>query len=287
MEVPPVKPLVIAVLVLAAFVAPAAQAAPSAETTATRTFLARQKAARKVFQSALKGAGAEAALAVGAAEQALAATGNAPAGGEAVFAALRDFQGTVQNAMDAATAEQADAAADALATLPVPVIGIYPEAFYPTEGGAPTVFVDEGDLAKAYAKLRKRVARVAPRFAAEGFAFAFRVRPPKRFDALLWDEGGTEGIDGAFQPTVDLLVAWSDLAVTADVQLRAGGSSSQSPIDLNTANRDEMGPNPSDSDVPVVGDRFAADFGETALFEGLWKVYDATIESSDFVIGIR
>jgi hypothetical protein len=48
-----------------------------------------------------------------------------------------------------------------------------------------------------------------------------------------------------------------------------------------------MGPNPSDSDVPVVGDRFAADFGETALFEGLWKVYDATIESSDFVIGIR
>jgi hypothetical protein len=281
-------PAILAALLACAFVAPGALAAPSPETAATRAFLARQKAARKAFADALRAASSEASLAIGAAEQALAAGGSAPVAGEAIFAALREHQRAVQVAIDGASTEQADAASDALATLPSPVTGIYPEAFYPTETGAPAVFVDalESDLAKTYAKLEKRVARATRRFEAAGFSFAFRIRPPKPFDPIMWDESGTEG-GGAFQPTVDLVVGWSELDVLEDVQLRASGSANQGPIQLNTRNRDEMGSNPSASDIPVVNDRFATDFAETALLEGLWIVYKPGTEPSELLIGVR
>jgi hypothetical protein len=270
---------------VAALAAPPTHAAPTPEAIATKTFAARQKAARNAFRSALKAAETQAGIALRAVETGIASNGNLFAAGNATFAALRTFQTAVQNARDGAIAEQGNAAKDALASIGMPLAGHFPDSFYLDDGKPAALFQESlaSDLAKSYVRIRKRVGRVRSRFEAADFGFSFRIRAPRPLEQRAWKEGLTLGAAG-FQPTIDLLVAWSSVATDGDGQLRAAGSARTTPIDIGADNGTDLA---LEQDVVVFEERFSTDFSGDGFVEGGWLVTTSSAEPSELAIGIR
>jgi hypothetical protein len=272
-------------LLACALVAMPADAAPSPEALATKAFLARQKEARTAFRAALKSAETEAALALRGVETAIASGGSLSDAGEATFGTLFEFQSAVQAAGGAAAVAQFDAARDALLTLGSPLDGQFPEHFYWSDGEPATLFQEglAADLAKSYVRIRKRVGRIRARFEGADFGFCFRIRAPHAIDQLAWQENIAAASLG-FQPTLDLVVAWSARATLADGQIRAGGSASLDPIDVVADDGIGLA---SANDVMPFEERFATDFGGGPFSEGNWLVMAGINgERSELAIGV-
>ena len=271
---------------LVVLLAPPAAAAPSPQALATKAFLARQKAARNAYRAALKAAETEAGLALRTVETALASNGNITAAANGTFSALRDFQGAVQTAGEAAISEQADAARDALVSIGGgDLAGHFPEAFYLSDGEPAALFQESltSDLSKAYVRIRKRVGRIRSRFEAADFGFTFRIRAPHPLEQPAWREDFINGASG-FQETVDVLVAWSSVATDGDGQLRAAGSMFEDPIDVGADNGIDV--ILADDVVPFEG-RYSTDFGGESFDEGSWVVTAGTGGRSELAIGMR
>jgi hypothetical protein len=206
--------------------APAARAA-TPEQLAAKQLAAAEKAARTTLRAALAAAQADVLAAIAGVEATLAGAATPTAPGDALFAALVDFQIAVFEAQNVASNAQAQAARAALASLGVPLAGIYPDAFYPGDG-TPTARFERAvaaDVAKGHAKVGKRVAKLAARFAARGFSLRFRLVPPLATTAQNWSEDQTDFFT-TLPPTVDLVLTFGELAVPNDAQLRAAGSGS-------------------------------------------------------------
>lgn len=270
--------------VACALAASAAHAAPTPESLATKAFVARQKAALNAYRGALKSAETQLGLELKAIETGLKTNPNLFAAPEATFGALRDFQADVQTAGTDAIAEQANAAKDALTSIGGPLEGHFPEVFYLSDGTPAAVFQESltSDLAKAHARVRKRVGKIRALFAKEDFGFSFRIRAPRPIEQRAWTEQFING-SGSYQTTVDLVVAWSSVATDDDGQLRAAGAASgPDPIDAGADNGlDFM----SASGLVVFADRFTTSFDGDGFSEGSWVV-TAGEGPSELAIGI-
>lgn len=272
-------PLVFAACALLAF---STHAAPTPESLATKAFLARQKAALSAYRGALKSAEQQLGLELKAIEAGLKTNPNLFAAGEATFSALRDFQADVQTAGTDAIHEQANAARDALTSIGGALDGHYPEAFYLTDGQPAAVFQETltSDLAKAHARIRKRVGRIRALFAKEDFGLSFRVRAPRTIEQNAWNEGFILGI-GGFPATVDLIVAWGSAATDGDSQVRAAGSAFEGPVDVAIDNGSDL---VLADDLAVFAERFSTSFDGDGFAEGSWIV--TAVGTSELAIGI-
>jgi hypothetical protein len=274
--------LALAVASLASF---GAHAAPSPESIATKTFLARQKAAQNAYRGALKAAEQQLGIELKAVETGLKTSPNLFAAGNATFAALRDFQGAVQTAGVDAIQEQADAAKDALASIGGgPLEGHFPEVFYLSDGGSAAQFQESltSDLAKAHVRVRKRVGRIRGLFGQEDFGFSFRIRAPRPIEQLTWNEGFVSGTQ-SFPPTIDLIVAWGSAGTDDDSQIRAAGAAFEGPVDVAIDNGIDGFLAP---DLVVFDERFTTEFDGNGFAEGSWLVTTGTAGSSELAIGI-
>jgi hypothetical protein len=281
-------PILALVALLSLAAAPGRAASPEAD--ATRELVQAQKEAQRVFRASVRSASGEAIAAIAAAEQALASGAlDANATGNALFLALRLFQASAQDALEAASSEQASSAAQSLNSLAATLDGHFPEAFYPT-AGSPAISFEEAlgrELDKTYAKLRKRLARTVRRFEAADFSLSFRIRAPERFTPRAWKENlVTLYADQGIETRIDLIVGWSDLGAEDDVQLRVAGGA-------GTENVGVVGvltglPSASEEAVPVDG-RFSATFAQTLLSEGVWLVFAGTLsgDQSQLPFGVR
>ena len=271
-------------LAAASLAAAGAHAAPSPESLATKTFLARQKAAQNAYRGALKAAEQQLGIELKAVETGLKTSPNLFAAGNATFAALRDFQGAVQTAGVDAIQEQADAAKDALASIGGALDGHYPEAFYLSDGGPAAAFQESltSDLAKAHARARKRVGRIRGLFERQDFGFSFRIRAPRPIEQRAWNEGFVLGTQ-PFPATIDLLVAWGSAGTDDDSQVRAAGAAFEGPVDVAIDNGNDASLAP---DLVVFDERFTTDFSGNGFAEGSWLVTTGAAASSELAIGI-
>ena len=270
-------------LAAASLVAFAAHAAPSPESLATKTFLARQKAAQNAYRGALKAAEQQLGIELKAVETGLKTNPNLFAAGDATFAALRDFQGAVQTAGVDAIHEQSDAARDALAAIGGgPLEGHFPEVFYLSDGGPAALFQESvaSDLAKAHARVRKRVGRIRALYEQADFGFSFRIRAPRPMEQVAWNEGFTLGTP-SFPPTIDLVVAWGSAGTDDDSQVRAAGAAFEGPIDVTIDDGIDLS---VAADLVVFAERFSTNFDGDGFGEGGWRI--SVGGSSELAIGI-
>jgi hypothetical protein len=272
--------------------APASAATP--EALAAKQLAAAENAARTTFRAALSAAQIQLNAALANVETALSGAATPTAPGEALFTALVAFQVDVFEAENLASNAQADAAKTALASLATDLNGIYPAAFYPGDGSATAGFEKaiEKDAAKAYAKVGKRLAKVAARFSAEGFALRFRLRPPTATDSRSWSEDVVDFLTG-LPPTLDLALAWSDLAVQGDGQLRGAGTGTR--IDLVGTGPVQIAAfaHPGadvfvDETAEPAGNRWSSDFGGQSFAEGVYLLVanQTGIPGDDVSIGV-
>jgi hypothetical protein len=285
----------ILVLVLLAG-APASGATP--EALAAKQLKAAEKGARQTLLASLASAQAELGSALGDVESSLATAVSPVDPGNALFDALATFQGAVFAARNLASSSQAQAARAALATLGSGLAGVYPDSFYPGDGSATAGFEKavEKDLAKAYAKVGKRVAKTAGRFADQGFALRYRVLPPEATTARFWSEETVDFLT-VLPPTIDLVVSFSDLAVAGDGRMRAAGSGT-----VLAGGPIETGPllvsafaNPgtlATVDAQVAeddGNRWSTDFAGAPFVEGAWlvTVAESVVPGDAVSIGVR
>jgi hypothetical protein len=276
--------------------APAAGATP--EALATKQLAAAEKAARTAYRASLAAAQIQLFAAIADVESALPAAATPLEPGNDLFDALETFQEAVFVASNLASNAQAEAAKAALATLGAELGGIYPDAFYPG-GGTPTERFETAianEAAKAYAKVGKRLGKIAGRFRAEGFALSFRIQRPVFTDSRTWSETTVDFVL-AFPPTVDLVVAWSDLAVLGDGQLRAAGTGFQigppAPIETGPVQITVLAHTGVDTLLdrtaePEAG-RWRSDLDGTALPEGVYLVATGqqVVTGTDVTIGVR
>jgi hypothetical protein len=140
----------------------------------------------------------------------------------------------------------------------------------------------------------KRLTKVVARFAAEGFALNLRIQRPVFTDSRVWSETIVDFVL-SFPPTVDLAVAWSDLAAAGDGQLRAAGSGFQigppvetGPVQL-TVIAHPAAPFVLDKTATPEGGRWRTDLDGAALPEGVYLVAVAqdVVSGNDVTIGVR
>ena len=273
------RSLTFAACVLVAF---ASHAAPTPESLATKAFVARQKAALNAYRGALKSAEQQLGLELKAIETGLKTNPSVGGAAEATFSALRDFQTDVQTAGTDAIHEQANAARDALASIGGALEGHYPEAFYLTDGEPTAAFQESltSDLAKAHARIRKRVNRIRALFEKEDFALSFRIRAPRPIEQNAWTDTFILGVAG-YPTTVDLIVAWSSAATEGDAQVRAAGAAFEGPVDVSADNGTDI---LSGNDLAVFAERFSTHFNGDSFAEGSWIV--TVPGTSELAIGI-
>jgi hypothetical protein len=273
---------------------PAYAATP--EAAAQQQVATAETAARTTLRAALAAAQIQLFAAISNVELALPAAASPLEPGNDLFDGLAAFQRATFVAENLASQAQAEGAKAALATLGADG-GIYPDAFYPGLG-TPTERFETAigkDTAKAYAKVGKRLVKLVARFAAEGFALNVRLRPPTFTDSRNWSETIVDFVT-VFPPTVDLVVAWSDLAVLGDGQLRAAGTGTQltggpietGPVLLSAVAHPGTDVN-IDKEVTPVESRWTTDLDGAALPEGVYLLVagQQTILGADVSIGVR
>jgi hypothetical protein len=293
------KRIAIGLAFAATLAAPApAPAATPEENAAVQQLAAAEKAARTAYRAALAAAQLQLFAALTNVESALPAAASPLEPGNDLFDALEAFQEAVFVASNLATNAQAEGAKAALATLGSGLAGIYPDAFYPGLG-RPTERFEAAiakDAAKTYAKVGKRLTKVVARFGAAGFALTLRIQRPVFTDSRTWSETIVDFVL-AFPPTVDLAVAWSDLAVPGDGQLRAAGSGFQipppAPIETGPVQITLLahsGPDFFlDKTATPEGGRWRTDLDAAALPEGVYLVAvgQDVVAGNDVTIGVR
>lgn len=284
-------------LALAAGIAAATPAyAATPEAAAQQQLAAAEKAARTTFRAALAAAQIQLFAAVANVELALPAAASPLEPGDDLFEGLAAFQRATFVAENLASQAQAEGAKAALEALGADG-GIYPAAFYPGLG-TPTERFETAiakDAAKAYAKVGRRLVTLIARFEAEGFALNVRLRPPTFTDSRIWSEALVDFVT-AFPPTVDLVLAWSDLAVLGDGQLRAAGTGTQltggpietGPILLSAIAQPGTAVS-IDKQVTPVESRWTTDLDGDALLEGVYLLIASqqSVLGADVSIGVR
>jgi hypothetical protein len=282
-------------LILAAITTvPAAAAGP--ETAAAKQLTAGEKAARATFRASLAAAQIQLSAAIANVERSLPAAATPAEPGNALFAALASFQTTLMAAENVAAAAQAEAAQEALATLGTKLHGVYPAALHPGDGSPRARF--EGWLARdadrAYAKVRKRLTGLAARFEAAGFALTFRLRPPVAVDAFLWNETVVNS-NPVLPPTIDLALAFSDLAAQGDAQIRLAGTGSavEFPVDLGPIVVVALAQPDSavvvNESAPPQDGRWSSSFAEQPFREAVYilSALQTTVPGDDVALGVR
>jgi hypothetical protein len=281
--------LALALLLVAA---PAAGATP--EQLAAKQLAAGEKAARATFRAALAAAQIQIRAAIANVERSLPTAATPAAPGDAIFTALVSFQDTIFAARSEAAAAQAEAAQEALASLGVELHGIYPEAFYPGDGTARASFAAAlaKDADRAYAKTRKRLAALAERFEAAGFALTFHLRPPLAVDSRLWNETIVNS-NPSLPPTIDLALSFGDLVALGDAQIRLAGTGSDFPPEIGAVAVVALGQPDSavvvnDSALPEDG-RWRSSFSEQPFREAVYILgaMQATVPGDDVSLGVR
>lgn len=278
-------------MVCAALAAATTARAAEPSAAAVQQLLASQKETRSSFRAALAAANAQASSAIGTVELGFASSQDATAAGNALFDALKTFQVAVDAALVAAANAQANAAQALLSTLGSDLGGVFPRGFYPgdlTPAAALEQAIDK-DLAKAYARLRKRLARVSERFEDSGFGLTFRVRAPRTaLPARRWSETEIDFLL-TFEARIDLALAWSELAVPGDGQLRVAGGASANPSLPDVAFSAYKIPTFHDESLTRDGNRFSTEIAGTPLDEGVWLLVASQGMSgaSELTIGVR
>jgi hypothetical protein len=279
---------------VAILAAPATAATP--EAAAAKQLAAADRAVRAAYRAALTAAQIPLSAAIANVELALLSVPTPDAPGDLLFAALASYQATVFAAGNAAASAHADAARAALATLGTGFLGRYPAAFYPGDG-TPTARLETAlakDAERAYAKVRKRLAKLAARFAAEGFALDFVIRPPLTLDSHLWSES-VVNVNPVLPPTIDLAVAFSVQDVADDAQIRMGGTGSvvTAPVDLGPilvfALAQPDSPVLVDDGATPEDDRWSTSFGGQPFREGVYilSATQTTVPGDDVTLGVR
>jgi hypothetical protein len=279
---------------VAILAAPATAATP--EAAAAKQLAAADRAVRATYRAALTAAQIPLSAAIANVELALLSVPTPDAPGDLLFAALASFQATVFAAGNAAAFAHADAAKGALAALGTGFLGHYPAAFYPGDG-TPTARLETAlakDAERAYAKVRKRLAKLATRFASEGFALDFVIRPPRTLDSHLWSES-VVNVNPVLPPTIDLAVAFSVQDVADDAQIRMGGTGSvvTAPVDLGPilvfALAQPDSPVLVDDGATPEDDRWSTSFGGQAFREGVYilSAVQTTVPGDDVTLGVR
>jgi hypothetical protein len=286
--------IVLASLAVAIAAAPAPAATP--EAAATQQLAAAEKAARTGFKAALAAAQGQLATALANVELELVSAPSPTGPGDSLFDALTAFQTSVFVAKNLASNAQADAAKSALATLAPGLSGIYPDAFYPGDG-TPTARFEAAiakDAAKVYAKVSKRLAKLVAKFAAQGFALNVRLRPPVATEARSWSETLVDFIT-VLPPTIDLALAWSDLATLGDGQIRIAGSGTHltgavdnGPVLLGAFSH----PGADvfvDGQAEPTGNRWLSSFGGETFVEGVYLLVagQQLVSGQQVSIGLR
>jgi hypothetical protein len=269
---------------LAFAVSPAGAATPEVEAA---RYLAREHAFYlKELRALLKVETVEAFAAIRSAELALVSGVGASAAADALFAALADIQRDVKAGIESAADQQALVANDALGIMGVANPGVYPEAFYPVGRTSSALFQESvvRDVARAYAKIAKRLDKLVARFEAEGSSFAYVIRPPRDYPAWIWSElESTRGQD--FAPTLDLALMWGDLSVAGSVSLRVAGSSSADFVTVTGVTASGSATTLMAGPIAPLEERFAT--ATDSLDEGLWRIATSAPETPYLVIGVR
>lgn len=283
--------LLAAGMVSAALAAAATVRAADPSAAAVQQLLASQKQTRNGFRAALAAANAQASSAIGTVELGFTSSQDATAAGEALFVALKAFQIAVDAALVAAANAQANAAQTLLSTLGSDLDGVFPRGFYPGDLTPPAALEQaiDKDLARAYAKLRKRLARLTERFEDAGFSLTFRVRAPRTaLPARRWSETEIDFLL-TFEARIDLALAWSELAVPDDGQLRVAGAASANPSLPDVAFSAYKIPIFHDESLTRDGNRFSTEIAGTPLEEGVWLLVasQGTSGASELTIGVR
>ena len=263
---------------------------------AAKQLAAADRAVRTTYKAALSAAQIQLSAAVANVELALLSAATPAAPGGLLFAGLASFQASVFAAGNAAAEAHAHAARDALAALGIAFHGNYPAAFYPGDG-TPTARLEAAlakDAERAYAKVRKQVAKLAARFAAEGFTLDLVIRPPLTLDSRLWSEA-IVNVNPVLPPTIDLAVAFGGRGVAGDAQIRVAGTGSvvAFPVDLGPilvfALAQPDSPVLVDDAATPEDDRWSAAFGEQPFPEGVYilSALQTTVPGDDVSLGVR
>ena len=283
-------PLLAAVLLAAP--PPARAAEPDA--VAVQQLVAGQEAALKALRAALALASSNAIGQIAALEATLAASGDGTAAGNALFSVLQALQVQIDAALVAAANAQGNAAKDALAGLGNDLGGIYPRGFYPGDA-TPTDLFEEAfakEVAKAYAKLHKRLKKTSARFQEAGFGLTFRLGPPRSYPFRIWSEAIVDFVLLGVA-RFDVILAWSDLAATGDGQLRVSGSAGDNDLfglgDVTISGVLPGGLSSFDVTATPADGRFATDFAAQSFPEGVWLLIltQQSLTGPDVSIGLR
>jgi hypothetical protein len=285
---------VVVLLSLLYSAAPAPARAIEPDAAAVQQLVEGQEAARRALRAALAAASADAIAQIQTIEATLAASADGTAAANALFDALEALQVEIDAALLAAGNAQGDAAKGALATLGTGLGGIYPRGFYAGDA-TPSALFEEAytkEVARAYAKLHKRLKKTAARFQEAGFGLTFRLSPPRSFPFRVWSE---EFVDSVLigVAKLDVVLAWSDLSVLGDGRLRAAGSAGEAEqVGLGEVTITAVlgGGTPTlDVTADPADGRFSSDFGGQVFPEGSWLliVTQQSLVGPDVSIGIR
>lgn len=288
----------IPLLVLAALLAMTSPtSAQLTESGAERALKRRMGAELKNVKAVLKSEKAQVLIAVKIFELEL-KKGNYSLGlvGDLYFA-LHSFQEDVGSRVQLVGNNVSIAAEQVLADLAAgqgPLQGMYPAGFYPGDGGT----IDKL-IAKVLAEQKKTVAAVAkklgklPKLARKtaNVGMTVQLGPWAYPHVFYWDESGGFGFGLALAPTIDTVIAVSDLGTAGDGVVFVGGAGDAGAADITL---DLMGPEtPSASGITVsASDRWwtMLNDGGTGMAEGVYAArarHGTSPPQGEALIGVR